>query len=110
MSGSLGLLAACGAETADARRVACPTLHASAVYRTNVAVRLERITRDPGVCSGKPCIRGMRVPVHVVVDLVAAGKTAEQILEDFPYLELEDIRQAVAYAAMLTREELLPGV
>ncbi|HET6201601.1 MAG TPA: DUF433 domain-containing protein [Planctomycetota bacterium] len=70
------------------------------------SVKLDRITRDPRVCSGKPCIRGMRVPVYVVVDLVAAGRTTGEILEDFPYLEVEDVAQALRFAALLTREEL----
>ena len=65
----------------------------------------ERITIDPRVCSGKPCIRGMRLPVHQVVELVAAGNTFGQITEDYPYLEAEDIKQALEYAAWLTREE-----
>jgi uncharacterized protein (DUF433 family) len=65
----------------------------------------DRITIDPEVCSGKPCIRAMRMPVHQIVDLVAAGTSFEQILEDFPYLDAEDVKQALAYAAWLTREE-----
>ncbi len=73
-------------------------------------VRLDRITRDPSVCSGKPCIRGMRIPVYVVVDLVASGRTTTEILEDFPYLEAEDVAQALRFAALLTREELHAGV
>jgi uncharacterized protein (DUF433 family) len=70
-------------------------------------MKLDRITIDPNVCFGKPCIRGMRVPVHLIVDLIASGKTPAQILEDYPYLEEEDIRQALSYAAALTREELV---
>lgn len=69
------------------------------------AMQLDRITVDPAQCSGRPCIRGMRFPVHQIVELVAAGNTPEDILADFPYLEREDIRQALAYAAWLTREE-----
>ena len=69
---------------------------------------LDRITTDPGVCSGKPCIRGMRFPVHQIVDLVAAGNSFPKILQDFPMLEEEDIRQALAYAARLAREEWMP--
>jgi uncharacterized protein (DUF433 family) len=63
----------------------------------------DRITIDSKVCFGKPCIRGMRVSVSQIVDLVAAGNTMEQILSDFPYLEEGDIRQALAYAAALVK-------
>ena len=60
---------------------------------------LTRITRDPAVMGGKPCIRGMRVTVGTVVGLVAAGHTRDEILREYPYLEAEDIREALAYAA-----------
>ena len=68
-------------------------------------MRFDRITIDSNVCSGKPCIRGMRFPVHQIVELVAAGNDTESILRDFPDLEADDIKQALAYAAWLTREE-----
>ncbi len=68
----------------------------------------DRITIDQKVCSGKPCIRNMRIPVHQIIDLVAAGNSFEQILDDFPYLEEEDIRQALAYASHLTKEDWIP--
>ena len=74
------------------------------------SLRLDRITRDPLICSGKPCIRGMRIPVYVVVDLVAAGKTREEILADFPYLEPDDVAEALRFAALLAREELHAGI
>jgi uncharacterized protein (DUF433 family) len=70
--------------------------------------RFDRITTDPKVCAGKPCIRGMRYPVHQIVDLVAAGNSLQQILQDFPDLEEEDVREALAYGAYLTREEWVP--
>ncbi len=60
---------------------------------------LTRITRDPEVMGGKPCIRGLRVTVGTVVGLLAAGHTTEDILKAYPYLEEEDIREALAYAA-----------
>lgn len=66
---------------------------------------LDRITVDPSICSGKPCIRGMRFPVHQILELVAAGNSVEDILRDFPDLEREDIHQALVYAARLAREE-----
>jgi uncharacterized protein (DUF433 family) len=60
---------------------------------------LDRITQDPAVMGGKPCIRGMRVTVSTVVGLVASGHSAEKILDAYPYLEPEDITQALRYAA-----------
>jgi uncharacterized protein (DUF433 family) len=70
---------------------------------------LQRITLNPDVMGGKPCIRGMRVTVGMIVESIAAGRTTEQLLAGFPYLEVEDIREARAYAASLTqgREILL---
>jgi uncharacterized protein (DUF433 family) len=68
-------------------------------------MKLDRITIDPAVCSGKPCIRGPRFPVYQIVELVAAGNSFGKIRDDYPVLEQEDIRQALAYAAMLAREE-----
>ncbi|MDI6792747.1 MAG: DUF433 domain-containing protein [bacterium] len=59
----------------------------------------DRITINPAVCFGKPCIRGLRFPVFQIVDLAAAGNTFDQILDDFSYLEEEDIRQALLFAA-----------
>jgi len=60
---------------------------------------VERITVDPEQWGGRPCIRGMRIRVIDVLDLFAAGLTAEQILEEMPDLEMEDLRAALAYAA-----------
>lgn len=68
----------------------------------------DRITVDPLVCSGKPCIRGARFPVHQIVELVAAGNSFESILRDYPYLTRDDLEQALGYAARLTREEWAP--
>lgn len=70
--------------------------------------QLDRITFNPKVMTGKACIRGMRVPVSLVVNLVANGKTTAEIIEDYPYLEPEDIRQALLYAAWLTEESSIP--
>lgn len=58
-----------------------------------------RITFDPAVCSGKPCIRGMRIRVKDILDLLSAGATRAEILSDYPYLEDEDITAALSYAA-----------
>jgi len=60
---------------------------------------LDRITADPQIMTGKPCIRGMRIPVSLVVNLVADGMSTEEILEAYPYLEAEDIRQSLIFAA-----------
>jgi len=70
----------------------------------------ERITQNPAVMGGKACIRGMRVTVGMVVGQVGAGRSVEEILADFPYLEREDIFEAVRYAAWRAeeREVLLP--
>jgi uncharacterized protein (DUF433 family) len=69
---------------------------------------LTRITFDPDVMGGKPCIRGMRVTVGTVVGLVASGYSIPEILEAYPYLEAEDIREALAYAAWRVEEIELP--
>jgi uncharacterized protein (DUF433 family) len=60
---------------------------------------LQRITLEPGKCGGRPCIRGMRIRVQDVLDMLAAGARDEEILRDYPYLQPDDIRAAVAYAA-----------
>jgi uncharacterized protein (DUF433 family) len=64
----------------------------------------DRITRRPEVMGGKPCIRGLRVTVGMIVGQIGAGRTIEQLLNDFPYLEREDILQALRYAAWLAEE------
>ena len=70
--------------------------------------QLDRITADPAVMGGKPCIRGQRVTVGTIIGLVASGKTTEQILALYPYLEAEDITQALRYAAWRAEEIELP--
>jgi uncharacterized protein (DUF433 family) len=60
---------------------------------------LSRITLNPDQCGGRPCIRGMRIRVQDVLDMLAGGATAEDILTDFPYLDADDIRASLAYAA-----------
>lgn len=71
-------------------------------------MELDRVTRSAGVMGGKPCVRGMRVTVGTIVGLVASGYTNSQILEAYPYLEEEDIRQALAYAAWRVEEIEVP--
>lgn len=69
---------------------------------------LDRITFDPNVMGGKPCIRGLRVTVGTIVGLIAAGKSFGEILKAYPYLEEEDLREALAYAAWRVEEIELP--
>jgi uncharacterized protein (DUF433 family) len=71
-------------------------------------IPLARITFDPSVMGGKPCIRGMRVTVGMIVGLVASGHTKEEILKLYPYLEAEDIDEALAYAAWRVEEIEVP--
>jgi uncharacterized protein (DUF433 family) len=68
-------------------------------------VTFTRITIDPGVCTGKPCIRGMRFPVARLLGLLASGESREDILKNYPYLEPEDIDEALRYAAFLAEDE-----
>ena len=69
---------------------------------------LDRITLNPDVMGGKPCIRGMRITVGTIVGLLASGQADEDILADYPYLEEEDIRQALAYSAWRVEEIEMP--
>jgi len=66
----------------------------------------ERITFDPAIMGGRACIRGMRIPVSVIVGQIAHGATLEEVLADYPDLESEDIQQALEYAAWLAQEEI----
>ena len=68
-------------------------------------MKFERITVDPNICTGKPCIRGLRFPVSRLLGLLAVGETKEAILKAYPYLEAEDIDEALRYAAYLAEEE-----
>lgn len=71
-------------------------------------MKLERITFDPNIMGGRACIRGMRITVSQIVNLIANGMTTSEIIRDYPYLEEEDVRQALRYAAQLTEEEVHP--
>jgi uncharacterized protein (DUF433 family) len=66
--------------------------------------QLDRITQNPQVMGGKPCIRGMRVTVGMIVGQIGAGRSIDELLADHPYLEREDILQALRYAAWRTEE------
>ena len=65
-----------------------------------------RITFEPNIMAGQACIRGMRVPVSLILNLVANGKSTEEVLADYPYLKREDIQQSLQYAAWLTQERV----
>ena len=65
---------------------------------------LQRISINPNICFGKPCIRGHRIWVSLILDLLANGATFEEILEDYPDLEREDILACIAYGSEMTRE------
>jgi uncharacterized protein (DUF433 family) len=68
----------------------------------------DRITFDPQIMGGRACIRGMRITVSLIVNLVANGMTSDEILREYPDLEAEDIKQALQYAASLVSEEIHP--
>lgn len=70
--------------------------------------QFSRISTNPEVMGGKPCIRGMRVTVGMIVEALAAGRSVEDLLSDFPYLEDQDIREALAYAANLAQGREFP--
>lgn len=69
---------------------------------------LKRITTDPNVCFGKPCIRGTRIWVSLIVENLADGVTEKELIAAYPQLTPEDIRAALAYAAEVTRERVIP--
>ncbi len=72
-------------------------------------MNFDRITFDPNIMGGRACIRGMRIPVSVIVGQLAQGATPEEVLKDYPDLDREDVRQALEYAAWLTQEEVVTG-
>jgi uncharacterized protein (DUF433 family) len=74
------------------------------VWRTSM---FDRITFDPKILGGRAAIRGMRIPVSVIVGQIAHGATQDEVLREYPDLEREDVEQALAYAAWLTQEEVI---
>lgn len=70
----------------------------------------ERITTDPNICHGKPCIRGLRYPVEMILELLSSGMTTEEILADYEDLEREDILAVLSFAARLSRIKRLEPV
>ena len=73
-------------------------------------IKYDRITTEPGKMGGAPCVRGLRIPVATIVGMVAEGMSRKQILEAYPHLEAEDIRQALHYAAEVVDRQQLPLV
>jgi uncharacterized protein (DUF433 family) len=69
---------------------------------------LTRITADPNVCGGQACLRGLRIPVSLVLKYLAAGRTPAQVVDEFPELELDDISEALRYAAWLASGRTVP--
>lgn len=69
---------------------------------------LDRISINPNVCFGKPCIRGTRIWVSLILDFLASGETPQQIRANYPQLTDEDIRAAIAYGAEVARERIIP--
>jgi uncharacterized protein (DUF433 family) len=69
---------------------------------------LQRISIDPNICFGKPCIRGTRIWVSLIIENLAAGAPEEEILDAYPSLVAEDIKAALAYAVEVTRERVIP--
>ena len=70
-------------------------------------MKLDRITVDPDIMGGQPCIRGLRIPVSLILRLLASGKTIRQIVKDYPELKEEDIKQAFWFASWATSERTL---
>ena len=75
-----------------------------------MATLLSRITIDPEVCHGKPCVRGLRYPVETLLDLLSSGMTLDQVLADYEDLERDDLLAVLAYAARLARSRRIQPV
>ena len=86
---------------------AIPVFPAAIVGYTALMRKLDRITVDPAVCLGQPTVRGLRITVSVLLKLLADGKTAEDLLDLYPELEPEDIRQAIQYAWVVSDRVLV---
>jgi len=68
----------------------------------------DRLASDPGICHGKVCVKGTRIFVSVILDNLAGGRSPEEIVEDYPSLTVEDVQAAIAYAAELAHERMIP--
>lgn len=69
---------------------------------------LERLHSDPAICDGQVCVKGTRIPVSLILDMLAGGDTIEELLAGYPTLTREDVAAALAYGAWLARERILP--
>ncbi len=69
---------------------------------------MERISIDPKICHGQACIKGTRIPVHQILHMLANGDTIDELLEEYPSLERDDILACIEYAASLTEEQVIP--
>jgi len=76
--------------------------------RWNMAKLLDRISIDPAICGGKPCIKGTRIWVSLVLDLLATGMSEAEVRAEYPQLTREDILAAIAYGAEAAREQVIP--
>jgi uncharacterized protein (DUF433 family) len=74
------------------------------------AALLSRITIDPAICHGKPCVRGLRYPVEVLLELLSSGMSFDEVLADYPDLERDDLRAVLAFAAKLSQVKQLGPV
>lgn len=68
---------------------------------------MSRITTNPNICHGKACIAGTRIPVHIILELLAAGESLDNILQAYPHIKKEDILACIEYAAKVTTEEVV---
>ncbi len=80
------------------------------VHQVSKTMALERITIDPAICHGKPCVRGLRYPVETILELLSSGMTPQEILADYEDLEYEDILAVLAYAARLSQIKRVQAV
>jgi uncharacterized protein (DUF433 family) len=77
------------------------------LFKEDISMKLiDRIEVDPGICHGQACIKGTRIPVSVILDCLAEGMAEKEILNEYPTLKLEDIKAAIEYASLLSKEEL----
>jgi len=88
-----------GASSVDQARTPVGAVDCCWGYRSLAAGHLNRVTFDPHQCGGRPCLRGMRIRVSDVLDLLSSGASFDEILQDYPYLEREDILASIEYAA-----------
>ncbi len=97
--------------SAQIKRLAAPAmgpLHRRICYLDVMTSPLDRISIDPNVCFGKPCIKGTRIWVSLILDFLASGESPEEILAAYPQLSADDIRAAIAYGAEVVRERVIP--